>query len=107
MNPLDTITDSYEFGWNITRSVLAGKTTYGVKTAFGDYIIKKDTDLRRSMEAERLHHKYTKMLHRGEKTRYATGAIALIKEWDRIGVQPEELTIEDTDEGEGIENEEW
>jgi hypothetical protein len=100
MNPLDTITDSYEFGWNITRSVLAGKTTYGVKTAFGDYIIKKDTDLRRNMEAERLHHKYTKMLHRGEKEHYCRGSLALIAEWDIIGVCPEEISINEEDEDE-------
>lgn len=98
MSNFDEVTDTYEFGWNVTRRVLAEKMTYIEKTAFGDYIVKQDTDLRRSLEAERLHHKYSKWMMRGEKVKYASGALALINEWDIIDGVPDQLNENDENE---------
>lgn len=108
INRISEITDTYEFGWNVTRRVLAEKSTYIEKTVFGDYIVKQDTDLRRSLEAERLYHKYSKWLLRGEKEKYARGALALISEWDIIDGVPDALNEndenEDDDDDEAYEN---
>lgn len=106
MSNFDEITDTYEFGWNVTRKVLAEKMTYIEKTAFGDYIVKLDTDLRRSLEAERLHHKYSRWMMKGEKVKYASGALALINEWDIIDDVPNELT-ENEDEDDDEVYEDW
>lgn len=95
---LDEVVDTYEFGWNITRKVLAEKEIYTRETIFGDLIVRRDSGLMRDLEAERLHHKYSKMLHRGERKSYCKGALALIEEWDIIGVCPRELDEEDEDE---------
>lgn len=100
MSVFDEITDTYEFGWNVTRVALTEKLTYIEKTAFGDYIVKQDTDLRRSMEAERLHHKYSKMLMRNEQENYCRGALALIAEWDIIDGVPNELNEDEYEDGE-------
>lgn len=102
---LDGVLDSYEFGWNITRSVLAGKGEYGERTIFGDILIKKDIALRREMEAERLFHKYSKMLLRREKSEYCRGALDFIREWDIIGACPAELTVDDDGDWEDDEEE--
>lgn len=99
MSVFDEITDTYEFGWNTTRVLLAEKMTYLEKTAFGDYIVKLDTDLRRSLEAERLFHKYSRWMMKAEKVKYASGALALIREWDIINGVPNEINEpEDDDE---------
>lgn len=105
MSLLDEVADLYEFGWNITRSALSSKEWYSEKTIFGDYIFKKDTDLRRSLEAEKLYDQYSKMLTRNKKVNYCRGALALIEEWDRIGVCPEELEIDEEDDQEHEEYE--
>lgn len=102
---VNEIIDTYEFGWNVTRRVLAEKMTYIEKTAFGDYIVKLDTDLRRSLEAERLFHKYSRWMMKAEKVKYASGALALIREWDIINGVPDEVNETDEDQDYGDDDE--
>jgi hypothetical protein len=97
---LNELFDNYEFGWNITRSVLLNKEVRQIGTIFGNRSV-PDCPLLRDFEAERLHRKYSLMLMRNDKIEYCRGAIDLINEWDRIGKSPELLEVfEDNDEDE-------
>jgi hypothetical protein len=101
---LETVVNNYEWGWNLTRAWLLNFITFSKQDIFGNFHLSYDYGPRRDMEAERLFHKYSKMLEKGDKVQYCRGAIALIKEWDTLKQIPEQLEVFEEYENEMGEN---